>query len=47
MSKILILIIGGGVLISVLQYFLLGVHYKKHEKEKQGISEELIERLKE
>lgn len=47
MSKILMCIIGGALALSVLQYFLLGVHYKRHDKEKKVISEELIESLKE
>lgn len=47
MSKILMCIIVGVAMMSVLQYFLVGVHYKRHDKEKKVISEELIERLKE
>lgn len=47
MSGILLVIIGVISGLSVLQYFLTGLHYKKNGKDKQSISEELVELLKE
>lgn len=44
---VLMLIIGGIGAGFVVQYFIMSLHHKKHEKDKKQISEELVALLKE
>ena len=47
MFNILMIIVGGLGSLLVLQYFFMGIRYKKYGKQKKAISDELIELLKE
>ena len=47
MSKMIMIVLSGIGSGLVLQYLWKGIHYKKHGKQKQEISDEIIEVLKE
>ena len=47
MSKIIMVVLSGVGSGLILQYLWKGIHYKKYGKQKQEISDNLIEALKE